>query len=131
MVGDHEIVFGLFRLDCDNQQLWRGEQPLALQPKPLAVLQYLALRAGRLVTKEGCVRTHPNREQVCSDVTQRSHYKLPLMRLREHECGLCRAAAVGQAGDATAGTPASHATHTDQTFSEKAPLLFPIRSDAR
>src|SRR5262245_32314122 len=52
MVGDGEILFGPFRLDCDNQQLWRGEQRLALQPKPLAVLQYLAQHAGRLVTKE-------------------------------------------------------------------------------
>jgi DNA-binding winged helix-turn-helix (wHTH) protein len=73
MVGNHEILFAPFRLDRDNQQLWRGEQPLALQPKPLAVLQYLAQHAGRLISKEGCVRTHTNREQVCSDVTQRSH----------------------------------------------------------
>src|SRR5262245_26579553 len=52
MVGDGEILFGPFRLDCDNQQLWRGEQQLTLQPKRLAVLQYLAQHAGRLVTKE-------------------------------------------------------------------------------
>src|SRR5215813_4468000 len=52
MVRDHEIAFGPFRLDCDNQQLWRGKRCLALQPKPLAVLQYLAQHAGRLVTKE-------------------------------------------------------------------------------
>src|SRR5215831_2905454 len=52
MVGEHEIVFGPFRLDCDNQQLWRGKEQLALQPKPLAVLQYLAQHAGQLVTKE-------------------------------------------------------------------------------
>ena len=51
-MGDHEILFAPFRLDCDNQQLWRGEQPLALQPKPLAVLQYLAQHAGHLISKE-------------------------------------------------------------------------------
>src|SRR5262245_36342809 len=51
MVGDREIVFGPFRLDCNNQQLWRGTQRLALQPKPLAVLQYLAQNAGRLITR--------------------------------------------------------------------------------
>src|SRR5215510_4267234 len=47
-----EIVFGPFRLDCDNQQLWRGKQQLAIQAKPLAVLQYLAQHAGRLIPKE-------------------------------------------------------------------------------
>ena len=52
MGRDYEIRFGPFRLDCGNQQLWRGEQRLALQPKPLAVLQYLAQNTGRLVTKE-------------------------------------------------------------------------------
>jgi DNA-binding winged helix-turn-helix (wHTH) protein len=51
-MGDHEILFASFRFDCDNQQLWRGEQRLALQLKPLAVLQYLALHAGRLISKE-------------------------------------------------------------------------------
>jgi len=52
MGSDHEIVFAPFRLDCANRQLWRGEQPLALQPKPLAVLQYLAQHAGHLISKE-------------------------------------------------------------------------------
>jgi DNA-binding winged helix-turn-helix (wHTH) protein len=52
MGEDGEILFGPFRLDCNNQQLWRSEQQLALQPKPLAVLQYLAQHAGRLITKE-------------------------------------------------------------------------------
>src|SRR5262245_66107586 len=52
MKKDSEIRFGPFRLDCDNQQLWQGQQRLALQPKPLAVLQYLAQNAERLVTKE-------------------------------------------------------------------------------
>ena len=52
MGSDHEILFAPFRLDCDNRQLWRGEQPLAVQPKPLAVLQYLAQHAGRLISKE-------------------------------------------------------------------------------
>ena len=53
-VQDPEMAFGPFRLDCGNQQLWWGEQRLALQPKPLAVLQYLAQNAGRLVTTAVC-----------------------------------------------------------------------------
>src|SRR5262245_38741426 len=52
MEKDPEIVFGPFRLDCANQQLWRGKRQLALQPKPLAGLQYLVPHAGRLVNKE-------------------------------------------------------------------------------
>src|SRR5262244_3904887 len=52
MGRDGEIIFGPFRLDCANQQLWRSEQQLALQPKPLAVLQYMAQHAGRIITKE-------------------------------------------------------------------------------
>src|SRR5215510_13293709 len=52
MVGNREILFGPFRLDCANQQLWRGKQRLAVQAKPLAVLQYLAQHAGRLIPKE-------------------------------------------------------------------------------
>ena len=35
------LVFGPFRLDPIRKRLWRGEQELALQPRPLAVLQYL------------------------------------------------------------------------------------------
>ena len=46
------LVFGPFRLDPIRKRLWRGEQELALQPRPLAVLQYLAEHPGRLVTKE-------------------------------------------------------------------------------
>src|SRR5215475_13103514 len=46
------LSFGSFRLDLQKRQLWRGQQPLELQPKPLAVLQYLVEHAGRGVTKE-------------------------------------------------------------------------------
>ncbi len=34
------LVFGPFRLDPSRKRLWRGEQELALRPRPLAVLQY-------------------------------------------------------------------------------------------
>jgi DNA-binding winged helix-turn-helix (wHTH) protein len=46
--GGH-IVFGPYRLDLENEQLWQGEQVIALQPKPLAVLRYLAERPGQVV----------------------------------------------------------------------------------
>ncbi len=46
------IVFGSFRLDPHAQQLWRGEEALDLQARPLAVLQYLVARPGQIVGKE-------------------------------------------------------------------------------
>src|SRR2546425_2073231 len=44
--------FGAFWLDVSNEQLWRGEQTLALKPKALAMLRHLIEHAGQLVTKE-------------------------------------------------------------------------------
>ncbi len=46
------LSFGSFRLDPQQRQLWRDQQTLELQPKPLAVLQYLVEHAGQVVTKE-------------------------------------------------------------------------------
>jgi DNA-binding winged helix-turn-helix (wHTH) protein len=46
-----QINFGLFRLDLVTNQLWQGEQLLVLQPKPLAVLRYLAEHPRQVVTK--------------------------------------------------------------------------------
>jgi len=48
--------FGPFRLDTDNQCLWRGDngedERLPLKPKPFAILRYLMDHAGRLVTQD-------------------------------------------------------------------------------
>src|SRR5215470_12383109 len=49
---DSQFVFDPFRLDPVSQQLWRGEEPIALRPKLFAVLRYLLEHAGRLVTRE-------------------------------------------------------------------------------
>jgi DNA-binding winged helix-turn-helix (wHTH) protein/predicted ATPase len=46
------ISFPPFWLDPVNKQLRRGTQPIALRPKPFAILQYLVERPGQLVTKE-------------------------------------------------------------------------------
>ena len=43
--------FGPFRLDRENECLWRGKQAVALKPKAFAVLRYLVEHPGRLVTK--------------------------------------------------------------------------------
>lgn len=46
------LVFGPFRLDPINKQLWRGEEQLALRPMTGAVLLVLAENAGEIVTKD-------------------------------------------------------------------------------
>ncbi|MGH8601394.1 MAG: AAA family ATPase, partial [Gammaproteobacteria bacterium] len=46
------LLFGPYRLDTVNGDLWRGEEALALPPKVLAILCYLAKHPGRLVSKE-------------------------------------------------------------------------------
>src|SRR5262252_8606640 len=48
----HEVRFGPFRLDIQDERLWQGVQALRLRHKSLAVLRYLLARPGRLVTKE-------------------------------------------------------------------------------
>ena len=45
------IGFGPFRLESGPDCLWRGSEEIALRPKSLKVLAYLARRPGRLVTK--------------------------------------------------------------------------------
>lgn len=44
--------FQPFRLDSENQCLWRGTERLTLTPKAYIMLKYLVERAGRLVTHE-------------------------------------------------------------------------------
>jgi AAA ATPase domain/Transcriptional regulatory protein, C terminal len=51
MEPETPLTFGPFRLDVTQGQLWRGEQALALRPRSLAMLRYLAEHPGRLVTK--------------------------------------------------------------------------------
>ncbi len=44
--------FPPFRLDSENQCLWRDAERIALTPKAFTMLEYLVGRAGRLVTHE-------------------------------------------------------------------------------
>ena len=46
------LEFGPYRLESEPDRLWRDSQEIALRPKSLKVLAYLARRPGRLVTKE-------------------------------------------------------------------------------
>src|SRR2546426_256897 len=46
------LLFPPFRLELDNERLWRGSQATVLRPKTFAVLRYLAEHAGQLMTTE-------------------------------------------------------------------------------
>lgn len=43
--------FGPFRIDTENEQLWRHQESVPLKPKAFAVLRHLVERHGKLVTK--------------------------------------------------------------------------------
>src|SRR5215475_11471822 len=51
MPSENHLAFGPFRLEVTQGQLWRGAQLVALRPRSLAMLRYLAAHPGRLVTK--------------------------------------------------------------------------------
>ena len=57
MTRGNQLVFGRFRIDAPEQTLWKGRRRLRITPKSLALLQYLARHAGRLVTKEELLNT--------------------------------------------------------------------------
>jgi DNA-binding winged helix-turn-helix (wHTH) protein len=46
------ITFGPYRLDVDAARLWKGSKAISLQPRPLAVLSYLAQRPGAVVGRD-------------------------------------------------------------------------------
>jgi DNA-binding winged helix-turn-helix (wHTH) protein len=50
--GPGAISFPPFRLDFENERLWRGKQLIALRPKTFAVLRYLLERPQQLIRKE-------------------------------------------------------------------------------
>ena len=52
MSASQVLTFAEFRLDPERGQLLRGATPVALTPKAFALLEYLATRAGRLVSKQ-------------------------------------------------------------------------------
>jgi DNA-binding winged helix-turn-helix (wHTH) protein/tetratricopeptide (TPR) repeat protein len=51
------ITFGPYRLDPTVPRLWKGEESVALQPRPLAVLSYLAGRPGQVIGRDELIRT--------------------------------------------------------------------------
>ena len=53
---DRQFVFGPFRLDPVSQQLWRGEELVALRPKLFAVLRRLLEHAGPILLRLDAAR---------------------------------------------------------------------------
>ena len=51
MKDAHELVFPPFRLDLDEDRLWRGDDEISLKPKARTMLRYLATHPRRLVSK--------------------------------------------------------------------------------
>jgi len=52
MATPKRIIFDPFALDLANECLWQGSQAIKVRPKAFAVLHYLVVRPGQLVTKE-------------------------------------------------------------------------------
>lgn len=51
------ILFGPYRLDVGGARLWKDDEPVAIQPRPLAVLAYLAARPGVVVSRDEVLAT--------------------------------------------------------------------------
>ncbi len=47
-----DLLFAPYRLDLQNEQLWRGDTLLPLRAKPFALLRFMAENPGRLVLHE-------------------------------------------------------------------------------
>lgn len=57
MSEKQQINFPPFRLDAEEARLMRGDKVITLRPKSLAVLEFLLLHPGQLVTKEELLNT--------------------------------------------------------------------------
>jgi DNA-binding winged helix-turn-helix (wHTH) protein len=66
------LFFPPFRLDGDQERLWKGDQQLTLRRKPFAILRYLASHPKKLVTHEELLK-QVWRGAVVSDSSMRSH----------------------------------------------------------
>ncbi|MFZ5891028.1 MAG: ATP-binding protein [Myxococcota bacterium] len=66
------LVFPPFRLDSEQERLWKGDKQLVLRRKPFAILRYLAQHPRKLVTPDELL-AHVWRGAVVSDSALRSH----------------------------------------------------------
>src|SRR5262245_42779610 len=66
------VEFPPFRLDVEDERLWRGSKQLTLRRKPFAILRYLASNPHRLVTHEELLQ-HVWSGAVVSESAVRTH----------------------------------------------------------
>lgn len=66
------VAFPPFRLDTNQERLWKGETPLTLRRKPFAILRYLVEHPKKLVTHAELL-AHVWRGAVVSESAMRSH----------------------------------------------------------
>ena len=66
------VAFPPFRLDSEQERLWKGETLLVLRRKPFAILRYLVANPKKLVTHEELL-AHVWRGAVVSESAVRSH----------------------------------------------------------
>src|SRR5262245_30015798 len=52
-----DVCFGPYRLDRAEARVWKADQPIPLQPKPMAVLRYLTARPGAVVSRDELIRS--------------------------------------------------------------------------
>jgi len=63
-----QLLFGSFRLDADNAVLWREAETVSLPPKAFALLHYLLMHPGRLLTKDALLDAVWQRRYVSESV---------------------------------------------------------------
>jgi hypothetical protein len=103
-----------FRLDLGNACLWHGAESLALPPKALHVLHYLATHPGRLVTKDELLDSIWPETAVTDAVVRVGHWRAA-QGVRRYQAALprhCNGVAVGLSLPAASdpGRPAGSGT---------------------
>src|SRR4051812_44141651 len=66
------VAFPPFRLDLEDERLWKGSKLLALRRKPFAILRYLVGHPRRLVTHDELLQ-HVWAGAVVSESAMRTH----------------------------------------------------------
>ncbi len=76
-VKSPQLAFGGVRLDTSSRTVWRGDRQIELSPREYALLEYLALRQGQVVTRtEIEAHIYDERVEPMSNVVDAAIYAL-------------------------------------------------------